>query len=223
MCGRYTLTTPGELIAEAFDLSSLPELSPRYNIAPTQEVAVIRRHGGTGARSLDFLRWGLIPFWAKDPTIGSRLINARSETVADKPSFRNAFKKRRCLVAADGYYEWKKEKEGPKQPYYIHLVGGQPFAFAGLWEHWEGEDGAIDSCTLLTIEPNELMAQIHNRMPVILHPGDYDLWLDSDIKEPVRLAPLLAPYEAEYMEACPVSRFVNSPSNDSPRCIEAVS
>lgn len=221
MCGRYTLTAPKDSIADAFDLSSLPELHPRYNIAPTQEVAVVRR-GPNGEREMALLHWGLIPFWAKDPSIGNRMINARAETVAEKPSFRNAYKKRRCLVVADGFYEWKKEASGPKQPFYVRLKEGEVFAFAGLWEKWDKEEEAIESCTLLTTSPNTLMAEFHHRMPVILHPDDYDTWLDPELKGGERLEGLLQPYEPEAMEAYPVSRMVNSPANDAPGCIESV-
>ena len=223
MCGRYTLTSSGDAVAEAFDLAAVPELAPRFNIAPTQEVAAVRLPEGGGGRTLDLLRWGLIPFWAKDPGIGNKMINARSETVAEKPAFKNAFKRRRCLVPADGFYEWRKELEGPKQPFFIHLRRGGPFAIAGLWEHWEGPDGVIDSCTLLTTSPNQLMEPLHDRMPVILHREDFDLWLDPAVRDPERLTHLLAPYPAEEMEAWPVSRFVNRPGNDSPRCIEVLS
>ena len=222
MCGRYTLSSSGETVAEAFDLSEVPQLRPRFNIAPTQEVAAVRRMEGGADRRLDFLRWGLIPFWAKDPGIGNRMINARSETASEKPSFRNAIKKRRCLVVADGFYEWKKMAEGPKQPFHIRMKGGRPFAFAGLWEHWEGEGEVIDSCTLLTTRPNPLTAEVHDRMPVILPEKSYDLWLDPTMQDPEQLEPLLTPYPQDEMEAYPVSRFVNKPGNDDPRCIEPV-
>lgn len=222
MCGRYTLSSSGETVAEAFDLREVPQLQARFNIAPTQEVAAVRRLKADADRRLDFLHWGLIPFWAKDPGIGNRMINARSETAAEKPSFRNAIKKRRCLVVADGFYEWKKAAEGPKQPFHIRMKDGRPFAFAGLWEHWEGDEGVIDSCTLLTTKPNPLMAEVHDRMPVILPPESYDLWLDPTMQKAEQLEPLLTSYPQEEMEAYPVSRFVNKPGNDEPRCIESV-
>jgi len=220
MCGRFTLSTPAGVIAEQFQLIDVPTLSPRYNVAPTQPVAAVRHAPGNGGRELALLRWGLIPFWAKDPAIGSRMINARSETVAQKPAFRAAFRQRRCLVVADGFYEWQRQEFG-KQPFYIRLRDEKPFAFAGLWEHWEGSgDATIDSCTLLTTEPNDLVRLLHNRMPVILAPQDYDLWLDPGVQEAELLQPLLRPYPSQDMIAYPISTWVNSPTNEGPQCIE---
>src|SRR5437016_8151445 len=176
MCGRFTLKTPVERLSEKFQFPEIIPLKPRYNIAPSQSVAVVRLLPDDSDRKLAMLRWGLIPAWIKDPTSGAQPINAKSETVAEKPMFREAFKRRRCLVPADGFYEWKREG-GRKQPVYICMKDREPFAFAGLWEHWEDHDGqVIESCTLLTTEPNELLAQVHNRMPVILDQRDYDLW-----------------------------------------------
>ena len=218
MCGRYTLTVPVEILAEEFGVTGpLPEVPPSYNIAPTQEVAAVL--ADDGERRLEMLRWGLIPSWADDPGIGSRMINARSETVPEKPSFRRAFKERRCLIPADGFYEWKTTGNG-KQPYYIRMEGGRPFAFAGLWESWRGSREEIRSCTILTTEANDRVSNIHHRMPVILAPEDHGLWLDPDIREADPLLPLLAPYPDDVMEAYPVSRFVNRPTNDDPRCVE---
>ncbi|MFN7961933.1 MAG: SOS response-associated peptidase [Thermoanaerobaculia bacterium] len=223
MCGRYTLSTPGDVLAERFETPEIPGLRPRYNVAPTQEVAAVRRpKGAKSGREMVLLRWGLVPRWAEDPSIGSRLINARAETAPEKPSFRSAFKRQRCLVLADGFYEWKKNPDGTKQPFYVRLKSGEPFAFAGLWEHWDKEGEPVESCTLLTTEPNPLMAGIHDRMPVILDPACYELWLDPGVSDKDRLETLLAPYPADAMEARPVSRFVNSPANDSPRCVEAL-
>ena len=221
MCGRYTLSTPVEKLAEEFGLvGQLPDLQPSYNVAPTREVPAVVS-GGEGRR-MEMLRWGLIPSWVDDPGIGSRMINARSETVAEKPSFRRAFKKSRCLMLADGFYEWRKENGG-KQPYYIRMKTGQPFAFAGLWENWnKGEGGEIHSCAIITTDANDLMREIHHRMPVIMPPEYYELWLDPAVREPERLLPLLEPYPAADMEAYPVSRRVNSPSNDEPGCVERV-
>jgi putative SOS response-associated peptidase YedK len=220
MCGRFTLTDPDADLAVQFNLPEIPNLSPRYNIAPTQPVAAVRAAANSTNREMVLLRWGLIPFWAKDPNIGARMINARSETVAEKPAFRAAFKRRRCLVVADGFYEWQKQNGG-KQPFYIRLHDARPFAFAGLWELWEGpDDNPIESCTLLTTQPNDLLRVLHNRMPVILHPQDYGLWLDPEVQEPQRLQALLKPYSAEEMEAYAVSRYVNSPDNDDPRCVD---
>ena len=165
---------------------------------------------------------GFDPSWADDPGISSRMINARLETVAEKPSFRRAFKKSRCLMLADGFYEWRKENGG-KQPYYVRMQSGQPFAFAGIWESWNmGEGGEIHSCAIITTDANDLMREIHHRMPVIMPPEYYELWLDPGVREPERLLPLLEPYQAADMEAYPVSRRVNSPSNDEPGCVERV-
>ncbi len=218
MCGRYTLTVPVEILAEEFGVTGpLPEVPPSYNIAPTQEVAAVL--ADDGERRLEMLRWGLIPSWADDPGIGSRMINARSETVPEKPSFRRAFRERRCLILTDGFYEWKRTDDG-KQPYYVRMEGGRPFAFAGLWESWRGGREEIRSCTILTTEANDLVSEIHHRMPVILAPEDHGLWLDPDVREADPLLPLLAPYPDDVMEAYPVSRFVNRPTNDDPRCVE---
>ena len=218
MCGRYTLTTPVKRLAEefGFDASSV-DLPPNYNVAPTQEIAAVLKEDGQ--RRLEVLRWGLIPPWADDPQIGSRMINARAETVPEKPSFRRAFRERRCLIPADGFYEWKRENGG-KQPFYIHMKNERPFAFAGLWESWNDNGGpAIRTCTILTTGPNSLVGGIHDRMPVILSADTYDVWLDP-ASERDELTALLAPYPEDEMGAYPVSRFVNSPQNNDPRCVE---
>jgi putative SOS response-associated peptidase YedK len=218
MCGRYTLASPTERLAEEFgvDAASI-ELAPNYNVAPTQTVAAVLGEGGQ--RRLEVLRWGLIPPWADDPGIGSRMINARSETAPGKPSFRRAFRERRCLIPADGFYEWQRTN-GAKQPYYIHMEDGRPFAFAGLWESWsKGGEGEVRTCTILTTGANALVGEVHDRMPVILAHDAYDVWLDP-ASERDELTGLLAPYPVDEMEAYPVSRFVNSPSNNDPRCIE---
>ncbi len=219
MCGRFTLTVdPGDL-QEAFpgvEVGSAP--APRYNIAPTQPVAVIANNA---SNKLDYFVWGLIPSWAKDPEIGSRMINARADTLAEKPSFRSAYHRRRCLIPASGFYEWKAEPGAKsKTPMYITMASGKPFAFAGLWELWQPKDGSqVFSCTIITTEPNEMMAQIHNRMPVSLPPETYSLWLDPNDRRPDELNGLLRPYPAEEMVAYPVSRQVNSPNNDAPELI----
>ena len=219
MCGRYTLAISKRRLAEAFDLSGeMPDLTPSYNVTPMQAVATVLGDGGE--RRLELMRWGLIPSWADDPEIGTRMINARSETVAEKPSFRAAFEKRRCLIPVDGFYEWQKTA-GAKQPFHIRLQDGRPFALAGLWEKWRDEGGLeIRSCTILTTEANGLLASVHGRMPVMLDPENYDFWLDPEVQEAGPLSQLLKPYPPENMEAYPVSRFVNSPSNDDPRCVE---
>lgn len=199
-------------------LFDLNPVEPRYNIAPTQTIVGITDEGERQARAF---RWGLIPFWAKDATIGSKMINARSETVAEKPSFRHALAKRRCLIPADGFYEWQKGPGG-KTPTYVRFRDGRLFAFAGLWETWTPPEGsAVATCTVLTTEPNELMAPIHNRMPVILEPADESTWLDPDTP-PARRIELLKPFAPEEMEAFPVSRRVNSPAVDDASLIEPV-
>ena len=221
MCGRFTLFVDPKDLMEAFPGFAVPaEWTPRYNIAPSQPVAVVPN---TGENKVEFFRWGLIPSWAKDPKIGNRMINARAETVAEKPSFRTAYRRRRCLVLADGFYEWRKEP-GPtaKTPMYIRLKSGQPFAFAGLWETWRSpDDQTILSCTIITTTPNVLVEKIHRRMPVILEREAYDLWLDPREQRPDRLGMWLRPYPAAQMTAQPVSRLVNSPGNDLPACIES--
>lgn len=223
MCGRFTLTVDPADLKEAFYWVNFgnADFSPRYNIAPTQGVPVVTNDGG---KKLDFFTWGLVPFWAKDPSIGSRMINARSETLAEKPSFRSAYRRRRCLILADGFYEWQKVTGSKiKIPNYIRLKSGSPFAFAGLWEDWHSPDGSqILSTTIITTEPNELMKSIHNRMPVILPESAYELWLDPADKTPRQLQHILQPYPSEGMEAYPVSRLVNSPSNDTSDCIQPV-
>jgi putative SOS response-associated peptidase YedK len=218
MCGRFTLATNTQKLAEAFSEFEVPaDLPPRYNVAPTQPVAVVANNG---QHKVEFFQWGLIPSWAKDPKIGSQMINARAETLAEKASFKNAYKRRRCLVLADGFYEWRKEEDNSKTPTYIRLASGDPFAFAGLWELWQTAEDTVLSCTIITTQPNELMAQIHNRMPVILLPETYEQWLDPAERMPDQLNDLLKPYPADLMTAYPVSKMVNSPRNDSPALIE---
>ncbi len=220
MCGRFTLTQSAEAIAETFELDEIPRFAPGYNIAPSQPVPVVRLNNETQKREFDYLYWGLIPSWSKEMSIGAKLINARSETVTEKASFRTAFKRRRCLIASDGFYEWQRQGS-KKQPYYFHLDDQQLFAFAGLWEYWHSAEGdEIQSCTILTTAANEKMRPIHNRMPVILDKTNYDLWLDSTIQSADRLLPLLRPYPDAGLHFYPVSLQVNSPRNDSPACIE---
>jgi putative SOS response-associated peptidase YedK len=219
MCGRFTLTAETNIIQKNFPWINIPEnLQPRFNIAPTQPVAVVPNDG---KNRLDYFVWGLIPSWAKDPNIGSRMINARAETLADKPSFRTAFRRRRCLILADGFYEWKQDKNARRKiPIYIKLESGKPFAFAGLWENWNSADGSqILSCTIITTKPNPLMEEIHNRMPVILPEEAYTKWLEPGEQKPENLSELLAPYPSDKMIAYPVSTLVNSPQNESPECI----
>lgn len=219
MCGRFTLTLDANQLRDSLPWLTIPdELQPRYNIAPTQPVAVVPNDG---KNQLDFFVWGLIPSWAKDPQIGNRLINARAETLAEKPSFRTAYRRRRCLILADGFYEWKKVPgRKSKIPMYIRLQSEKPFAFAGLWEIWNSADGSkILSCTIITTQPNETVRDIHNRMPVILPEDSYGSWLAPEELKPEQLDPLLKPYTDSDMLAYPVSTLVNSPANESPECI----
>jgi len=220
MCGRYTLTSSGEELALLFDISDLPMVLPRYNLAPTQEAAVVRVPAPGEPRRLDLLKWGLIPYWAKEASIGNRMINARSESVAEKPAYRWSFRKKRCLIPADGFYEWKKEGK-LKQPYLIHRQDGKPFAFAGLWSSWKSPDQErpIETFTILTTDANDLLRPLHDRMPVIVDPENFDLWLDPKIEDAAKLQPLLAPHAVDGFETFPVSRAVNSPANDVVDCI----
>jgi putative SOS response-associated peptidase YedK len=217
MCGRFTQSQSPEKVARQFGLETVPTLPPRYNIAPTQDVPVVLET--SQGRQFTQLYWGLIPSWSKDPKIGSRMINARSETVTEKPSFRTAFRKRRCLIVADGFYEWQRIN-GAKQAHFFYLpdAAGErsPFAFAGLWEHWESAEGdVIRSCTILTTEANETLRPIHDRMPVILPPDAYGPWLQPNQTEDVLLS-LLRPYAEDAMAEFLVGPEVNSPRNDRP-------
>ena len=220
MCGRYTLIADLGDLAQRFEFDGSDfSYDPGYNIAPTESVLTVRNVGG---REAALMKWGLIPFWAKDPKIGSRMINARAETVAEKPAFRNALKKRRCLVLADGYYEWQKTPEG-KRPYRIILKSGEPFAMAGLWETWKDpQDNVVRSCTIITTEANDFLAPIHNRMPVIL-PREYeDLWLDMDIDDGAALTQMLIPSPDDILDAYQVSTLVNYARNNGPEIIARV-
>ncbi len=246
MCGRYALVSQPQELAAEFEFAAPIEIRPRYNIAPTQEVPVVRLDDAAlpaapdgaprrpvvrqaeagGGRRLDVLRWGLIPHWAQDPKIAYRTINARSETVATQPAFRGPFRRRRCLVPASGFFEWRKSDAAgrqPKQPHYVRRKDGRPMAFAGLWDRWQRADGdAIESFTILTTEANALVRPCHDRMPVILSPEHYDLWLDP--QTPIeRLRPLLAPCPAQWLEMVPVGRRVNNPRNDDSSCIVPLS
>jgi putative SOS response-associated peptidase YedK len=218
VCGRFTLFTPADVLAEAFGLAGLPGLRPRFNIAPTQEVLAVRPAGA--GRGPAFLRWGLIPSWAAEQTIAHRLINARAETVADKPAFRSAFARRRCLVPADGFYEWQ-PVAGKKQPVLFRLRDGRPFAFAGLWESWEGAGGeVVESCAILTTPANDLVRPVHERMPVILDPRHHDDWLDPGLTDAQQLRSWLRAFPAEEMTATRVSPHVNNPRHDDARCVQ---
>lgn len=218
MCGRYTLTADAESIQLAFNLDTVDGwLEPRFNIAPTQEVAVISNRD---PRALSLMKWGLVPSWAKDPKIGNRMINARSETAAEKPSFRTAFKRRRCLIPADGYYEWSKQGK-KKVPMYIRHAQRDIFAFAGLWESWKSPDGSwLNTCTILTTEANERIRPVHHRMTVILETEDYELWLAPRELAPDEWLPLMAGPGSDQLRFHEVSTQVNSPANDNPTLIE---
>lgn len=219
MCGRFCQKSPSKKIAQKFGVEAVPPLLERFNVAPSQPVLGIREL--VGRREAAFFKWGLVPCWADDPSIGNKLINARSETITEKPSFREAFLRRRCLVPADGFYEWARRGDR-KRPYYFRMRDGEPFAIAALWERWEGGGEPLETCTLLTTEANELLGGIHDRMPVILRPEEYGLWLDREAQSPETLRPLLRPYPGDEMEFYPVSPFINSPSNDGPFCVEEI-
>ncbi len=222
MCGRFTLRTNLHDIATAFDLPEVPELPFRYNIAPTQDVAAVRFDSERNQRELSLLHWGLIPPWAKEEKMASKLINARAETVAEKPSFRSAFTKRRCLILADGFYEWQKLPGGTKQPHYIHRKDDGPFALAGLWESWNHEGEIIESCTIITTSANEVMQPLHDRMPVILAKVDYEDWLDPTFKDKAALQELLKPCPADWLETYPVSTRVNNAKHDEAECLKPI-
>jgi putative SOS response-associated peptidase YedK len=226
MCARFNLRRRLNLLIQEMAELMLDEgvlydwdPPPRYNIAPTQLVAAVRAGADAGRRELAPLKWGLIPSWAKDPKIAASCINARAESVAEKPAYRAAFKRRRCLILADGYYEWT-GKAREKQPWHFRLRDDAAFAFAGLWECWRPPAGEpVETCAIVTTDANELAKLYHDRMPVILHPADYARWLDPEYQRVEELAPLLRPYPAELMVAEPVSTLVNNPRNDSPDCV----
>jgi putative SOS response-associated peptidase YedK len=216
MCGRFALTIDLTELQAAFPwISTGSAYKPRFNIAPSQEILAFPNipNGKAG-----WFRWGLIPSWANDPKIGSKMINARAETVAEKHSFRNAFKKQRCLIPADGFYEWRKERD-VKTPYCIRMKNERPFAFAGLWEQWNTEQETIFSCSIITTAANDVIKPIHHRMPVILKTDDYQSWLDPENQDPKNLSTLLVPFTAEEMTVFPVSKQINSPRNEGPDCM----
>ncbi len=218
MCGRYAFYSPAEAVRQYFAVDCELDLQPRYNIAPTQDVPVIRRRDG--GKELVLLHWGLVPFWAKEKSIGNRMINARAETVAEKPSFRNALKSRRCLVLANGFYEWQKTGTA-KQPHYICMQDQRPMAFAGLWESWDKGGELLESCAIITTTANELIAPIHHRMPVILSKDRQTDWLSGVPLDAGQLGSMLLPSPAGEMVAWPVDRKVNSPANQGSELIEA--
>lgn len=221
MCGRFTLIKLAE-VTDLFPWATPPEQTPdaHYNIAPQTSVLTLPN---TPECAFDRYVWGLVPFWAKDPSIGGKMINARCEGIESKPAFRAAIRRRRCLVPADGFYEWRREDDGTKTPMYIQVDEGKPFAFAGLWEHWSSDDGSeMMSCTIITCSPNELMENIHNRMPVILPEEHYQQWLTPDEVEPADVTGMLVPFDPGRMTATPVSRKVNNPRNNSPDLVDRV-
>ena len=222
MCGRYRLSRHKEFLAERFGTEPDDDWVPRYNIAPTQSVPVIRQHPQEPKRLGSRMRWGLIPSWAKDASIGYRMINARAETVATKPAFRDSFKNRRCLIPADAFYEWLLNGR-TKTPFCFTMVDDSLFAFAGLWDSWRSPEGqAVETCTIITTTPNSLCADIHDRMPVILPDDAYDLWLDPGFQKPDDICDLLKPFDADLMRRFAVSSRVNLVKNDDPECAEAV-
>lgn len=221
MCGRFTLTDPAKLLPEIFGVDHFPPVEPRYNIAPSQEVVSVVRERGAEAAEATMLKWGLVPFWADDPSIGHRMANARSESAAEKPAFKQAFRRRRCLVPADGFYEWQAaEGKSPKLPWFIHLTDRSAFALGGIWERWHPDaPEAIRSCAILTTAPNDLMQQIHDRMPVILPPEAFDAWLDPEA--PLEYVQgLCRPFTASEMAAARVGTWVNSPKNEGEACLQ---
>jgi putative SOS response-associated peptidase YedK len=221
MCGRYRLTSRDNEIAEYFDIVGDVEWSPRYNIAPAQQIAVVRqnRDPNQAHREFRLMRWGLIPYWAKDP-LGFKTINAMSETAAIKPAFRDAMRGRRCLIPANGFYEWQKMGRKVRQPYNIGMADDSIFAMAGLWDRWKDQDGkGIETCAILTTRTNALLSEVHDRMPVIIGQDDYDLWLDTGITDPARVADLLEPFDPRLMKKYPVSARVNDVANDDEECL----
>jgi putative SOS response-associated peptidase YedK len=224
MCGRYRLTAKERYLRDHFGLDEDPPWEPHWNIAPTQQIATIRQHPKDPRRIFGLMRWGLIPYWAKDQSLGLRTINAMAETAAEKPAFRDAISRRRCLIPADGFYEWKKIGSKEKQAYNFGLTNGSVFAFAGLWDRWrDPKNNVVESCTILTTQPNALVADVHNRMPAILSPDDYERWLDPGITDVSEVAECLKPFDARLMKKYPVSSRVNRAENDDAECAREVS
>ena len=218
MCGRYRLSRRKRVIEEYFNAVAEEEWTPRYNIAPTQPVPVIRQNPKEPVRELSIIRWGLIPSWARDSSGAAKMINARSETAGSKPAFRDALKSRRCLIPADGFYEWQRTAKS-KQPFCFEVNDGQSFAFAGLWDRWKSPDGTwIRTCSILTTTPNAVTSPVHDRMPVILDPDSYDLWLDPGMTDVEAATDLLKPCDAQLMRRYPVSTRINHVTNDDQAC-----
>ena len=220
MCGRFIQAGCGSVLTRQLGLTLPTDYSPRYNVAPNQAVLGIR---ATGERSREavWLRWGLVPAWSPEPRVKYSTINARAETVAEKPAYRQAFRQRRCLIPADGFYEWRKVGDR-KQPYWIGMTDQSSFVFAGLWEHWEQAGEVVESCTILVTQANDRISEIHDRMPVILEPSDYDHWLDPAVRDPAQLLPLLRSYPADRITLWPVGSAVNRPVSQGPGLIEPI-
>jgi putative SOS response-associated peptidase YedK len=216
MCGRFTLHASPQELRECFALDETPGFAASYNIAPSQPVAAVRVTARQ--REMALLRWGLVPAWANEPGTGYRMINARAETVAEKPAYRSAFRHRRCLIPVSGFYEWQPSADG-KQPWYFRRQDGQVFALAGLWEHWGRGEGSIESCAIIVTGANDTVRPVHDRMPVIIEPSAYDLWLDPQVSAADRLIDLLRPWAGAALTAYPVTRYVNSPLHNDARCI----
>src|SRR5258708_19895394 len=223
MCGRYRLTAKERYFRDHFGLDEDPPWTPRWNIAPTQQVPIVRQDRKEPKRSFALVRWGLIPYWAKDPSIGFKTINAMSETAAEKPAFRDGMRRGCCLIPGDGFYEWQKVGPKEKQPYNFGMIDDSVFAFAGLWERWQDPSGQfVETGTILTTKPNALVANVHDRMPVILRPEDFDLWLDPGLTDPARVVDCLKPFDARLMKRYPVSTRVNRPESDDPECAREI-
>lgn len=221
MCGRFALTVSPENISKYFHVEDVTEEIHQYNIAPGQLIKSIIQTPND-KRKITSMKWGLIPSWTKDPSKGVKTINARAETVHTKPSFRNAIRYRRCIIPASGFYEWEKV-EKRKVPYYIHLKSNEPIGFAGLWDKWKGNNGSvIESCTILTTSSNNLLKPIHDRMPVIIHPNEYELWLDREMNEPDKLKSIFQPYPSEMLTLYRISNLVNKTDYDKDDCIKPV-
>jgi putative SOS response-associated peptidase YedK len=224
LCGRYRLTAKERYLRDHFGLDEEPTWTPRWNIAPTQLVPIVRQKSILSRRSFDLVRWGLIPSWAKDASIAAKTINAMSETAANKPAFRDAVRLRRCLIPADAFYEWQASGPKHKQPFSIGMADDSVFALAGLWESWLSAKGdLVETCTILTTRPNALVAEIHRRMPAILKPDDYECWLDPSMKTPSAVSGCLEPFDAALMKKYPVSARVNRPGNNDHECAQEIS
>lgn len=218
MCGRFVMTLDPDNVRQFFGVPDVPEIVSRYNIAPSQQILAICQNGD-GYRFVRDFRWGLIPHWSKDPAIGNKMINARCETVGEKPAYRGPIRYHRCLVPASGFLEWLHEGK-TKVPFYVHRKDGGAIAFAGIRDSWKGPEGAIDSCSILTTEANSLVMKLHDRMPVILSRSEFDIWLDREVNDPEKLQSLFSPFPSDLLEAVQVSPLVNNPRNDSPECLK---